>query len=100
MAELFLFPSLREGFGMPILEAMASGVPVITSYSSSMPEVSGGGAYLINPEKTKEIAEAMLKIVLDDTVRVSLIEKGYEQSKKFSWEQSAREVLEIYKQVV
>ena len=98
LASLFLFPSLREGFGIPIIEAMAAGVPVITSNTSSMPEVAGESAHLINPTKTKELEQAIIQILSDEVYRLNLIRKGIEQSKSFSWAQSAESVLNVYEQ--
>lgn len=99
LSQLFLFPSLREGFGIPIIEAMACGVPVITSNTSSMPEVAGVAAHLIDPNKYDEICMGMLKITSDTNYRSQLIEKGLLQSKKFTWNKMALQVLEQYKQI-
>lgn len=99
LSQLFLFPSLREGFGIPIIEAMACGVPVITSNTSSMPEVAGDAAHLIDPNKTEDICNGMIKIMSDDTYRNELIQKGLMQSKQFSWNKMAAQVLEEYKQL-
>ncbi|REG89761.1 glycosyltransferase family 4 protein [Winogradskyella sediminis] len=98
LAEVFLFPSLREGFGIPIIEAMACGVPVITSNTSSMPEVAGDAAYLVNPKNETEIFEAILKIRVVTTLKKELIKKGLKQYQLFTWENAAKKVLEIYKQ--
>lgn len=97
LSKLFLFPSLREGFGIPIIEAMACGVPVITSNTSSMPEVAGDAAHLIDPIKTQEICNGMIKILTDDGYKNKLIQKGLKRSKVFSWEKMAHQVLELYK---
>ncbi|NQV00966.1 MAG: glycosyltransferase family 4 protein [Parcubacteria group bacterium] len=94
-AEMFILPSFYEGFGMPILEAQASGCPVITSNVSSMPEVAGQGAILIEPKNIEQIAESMYKIINDSQLKKDLIEKGYENIKKFSWQKCAQETLEI-----
>ena len=99
LSKLFLFPSLREGFGIPIIEAMACGVPVITSNNSSMPEVAGDAAHIIDPNKPKEICDGMIKITSDAKYRNELIQKGLLQSKKFSWNRMAFQVLEQYKQL-
>ncbi|MBI2593541.1 glycosyltransferase family 4 protein [Candidatus Daviesbacteria bacterium] len=90
-----VFPSLFEGFGLPILEAFACKCPVITSNISSMPEIAGDAGLLVNPEKVDEISEAMLKIVSNDKLRNSMIQKGLERLKRFSWEKSALKTVEI-----
>ena len=97
--KIFLYPSLRESFGIPILEAMACGTPVITSNTSSMPEIAGEAAYLINPYKTEEITEAINKLLFDSVLTANLIKKGYIQSQKFSWNAMAKNVLKIYEEV-
>ena len=97
LSKLFLFPSLREGFGIPIIEAMACGVPVITSNTSSMPEVAGDAAHIIDPNKTEEIYNGMIKIISDDKYKKELIQKGLIRSKQFSWNSMASQVLELYK---
>ena len=97
LSDLFLFPSLREGFGIPIIEAMACGVPVITSKTSSMPEVAGDAAYLINPNEAQEICQAILKIMSDNSFKNELIKKGLKRSKQFTWNNSALKVLAQYK---
>ena len=99
LSQLFLFPSLREGFGIPIIEAMACGVPVITSNTSSMPEVSGDAAHIINPNKTKDISNGMIKILSDDRYKNELIRKGLYRSQQFSWNKMASQVLEEYKKL-
>ncbi|NVK26862.1 MAG: glycosyltransferase family 4 protein [Flavobacteriia bacterium] len=96
-ARFFLYPSLRESFGIPIIEGMASGTPVITSNTTCMPEVSGGAAPLINPEKPAEIAEVMLSLWSDDDEREKWIAKGLERAKDFSWEQNVLRLIELYK---
>lgn len=99
LSELFLFPSLREGFGIPIIEAMACGVPVITSNISAMPEVAGNAAHLVNPNKPEEICRGMLKIVFNESYKKELIQKGLERSTAFSWNSMAFKVLEQYKEL-
>ena len=88
-----MFPSFYEGFGIPILEAQASNLPVVTSFVSSLPEVAGEGALFIDPNNSMQIAEAVYKIISDQAVRDSLIALGQENIKKFSWEKCARETL-------
>ncbi|NRB82847.1 MAG: glycosyltransferase family 4 protein [Winogradskyella sp.] len=96
LSELFLFPSLREGFGIPIIEAMACGTPVITSNTSSMPEVAGDAACLVNPNSTENIYEAIAKVRSDKNYKNQLTEKGLARYTKFTWENAARQVLGIY----
>lgn len=92
---VFLFPGFYEGFGLPILEAQAAGVPVVTSFNSSMPEVAGEGALFVNPRNPAQIAEAAKKIIDEELLRDRLIQGGYENIKRFSWEKCARETLKI-----
>lgn len=95
-SDLFLYPSLRESFGIPMLEAMGCGVPVITSNTSSMPEVAGDGALIIDPFKPEEITTAMVNILSDNELKSDLIRKGLVQAAKFSWKAMAENVLKIY----
>jgi len=95
-AELFAFPSLHEGFGLPPLEAMACGTPVVTSNCSSLPEVVGNAAIMVNPENVFEIARAMKDVLTGPDLRARLIAAGNEQVRRFSWERTARQVLETY----
>ena len=95
-AELFLFPSLREGFGMPILEAMACGTPVITSVISSMPEVAGNAGWFVDPSDVDEIALNILHLEDYPEEIEDLREKGLQRSREFSWEKAARNLLKIY----
>ncbi|MFW6025682.1 MAG: glycosyltransferase family 4 protein [Candidatus Woesearchaeota archaeon] len=96
-ADLYVYPSLYEGFGLPILEAQACGCPVLTSNVTSMPEVAGYGAHIVNPYSEKEIAEGMEKILNDKKYREELIKKGFENVKRFSWEKTARDILKVCK---
>ncbi|MEI7503617.1 MAG: glycosyltransferase family 1 protein [Paludibacter sp.] len=98
-SKLFLYPSLRESFGIPILEAMACGVPVITSNTSSMPEIAGNAAEIVDPTNPLEIRDAINRILKDDSYNKSLVEKGIERAKMFSWKVMAENYLELYKQV-
>jgi glycosyltransferase involved in cell wall biosynthesis len=99
-AEVFVYPSFYEGFGLPVLEAMASGTPVITSNTSSLPEVAGDAAVLINPTEIFDLYEAMEAVVTKPSLREELKGKGLEQSKKFSWEKTAQQTLQVYHNVV
>lgn len=95
MADIFVFPSLYEGFGIPILEAQKCGVPVITSNVSAMPEISGVGAVLINPYDVNDIKNAIEKIIIDKEFSQNLVNKGYENVKRFSWKDSAKKINKI-----
>lgn len=97
--KVFLYPSLRESFGIPILEGMACGVPVITSNTSSMPEIAGGAAHIVDPHNSEEITLAIIKILADKKYSDELCAKGIERAKKFSWKNMAIQYLELYKQV-
>jgi glycosyltransferase involved in cell wall biosynthesis len=99
-AKIFVFPSLYEGFGLPPLEAMVHGTPVVTSNTSSLPEVVGNAAVLVNPENVFEIMRALHRVLLDQPLREKMKRRSYEQSQKFSWESSARRVLQVYEEVV
>ena len=99
LATAFVFPSLYEGFGLPPLEAMASGTPVIASAVSSLPEVVGVAAMLVNPENVFDIARGITEVLTNDELRVSLIAKGRKQAASFSWDRTAREVLQLYEEL-
>jgi len=94
--DVFLYPSLRESFGIPMLEAMSCNVPVITSNTSSMPEVAGGAAHVVNPFKPEEITQGIIEIINNEVYRKSLCSKGLERSKQFSWLNMAKEYLKLY----
>lgn len=96
---LFLYPSLSEGFGMPLVEAMACGTPVITSNISCLPEIAGNAALLVNPSDTNAIAESMVKILSDQTLRLDKVVDGLINAKRFSWKRTAEQVFETYEQV-
>ncbi|PIP52869.1 hypothetical protein COX08_04140 [Candidatus Beckwithbacteria bacterium CG23_combo_of_CG06-09_8_20_14_all_34_8] len=98
-AILFAYPSLYEGFGFPVLEAMACGCPVITSNISSLPEVVGQTALLVYPKETKEIANAINTLLNDDKLRQKLVKNGLEQAKKFSWEKTANQMIKTYQDI-
>lgn len=94
--KVFLYPSLRESFGIPILEGMACGVPVITSNTSSMPEIAGDAASIVNPDRPEEIVEAINLILNDEKYRNSLVDKGLRRSLLFSWKNMAENYLKLY----
>ncbi len=98
-AKIFVFPSLYEGFGLPPLEAMAHGTPVLASNTSSLPEVVGNAAVLVNPENVFEIMHALHRVLMDQGLRERMKRRCYEQAKKFSWDASARQILEVYRSV-
>ena len=95
-ALLFVFPSLYEGFGLPVLEAMSCGVPVVTSNTSAMPEVAGDAALLVDPYDIKGMATAIAAIVHDASLRDNLRQKGLARAQQFSWEMTARQTLDLY----
>jgi glycosyltransferase involved in cell wall biosynthesis len=95
-AQLFVFPSLYEGFGLPILEAMASGIPVITSTTASMPEVAGDAAVLVDPRDPEAIAEAMARVLAEERLRQALIQKGLARARRFTWDTVAHDTLALY----
>ncbi len=95
----FVLPSLYEGFGLPVLEAMANGCPVITSNVSSLPEAGGDAALYVDPENVDDIVKNLQLIINNAELRKKMIEKGYKQVKKFSWEKTARETLQVLEEV-
>ncbi len=99
-ADLFVYPSLYEGFGLPPLEAMACGCPVITSNAASLPEAVGDAAVKINPHSVEELSNAIVELVMDSNKTNKLKDKGMEQVKKFSWERCAEETVSVYRQVL
>jgi glycosyltransferase involved in cell wall biosynthesis len=100
LARVFVFPSLYEGFGLPPLEAMASGTPVITSNVSSLPEVVGDAAMLIDPYSADAIAGAIRRVMMDDRLRDDMRERGLARAREFSWGRSVRRVKDIYDEVL
>ena len=99
-ARAFLYPSLYEGFGLPILEAMACGCPVICARTSSLPEVAGEAAILVDPFSPKELAEAIEQVITREDIRKALIARGFDRVRLFSWEKTARKTLEVFEQVI
>lgn len=95
-AAAFVFPSLYEGFGLPPLEAMASGTPVICSNATSLPEVVGDAAYIVSPDNVFDIARGIREVLLDEELRRGLISRGFVQARRFNWHETARQVLETY----
>ncbi len=96
-AEIFIMPSLYEGFGMTVLEAFATGTPAIVSRAGSLPEIADEAAYPVNPIDVTEIAQAILKLIEDENLKNSYRSKGLEQAKKFNWQRTAQETLQVYK---
>jgi glycosyltransferase involved in cell wall biosynthesis len=96
LAELFVFPSLYEGFGLPPLEAMACGTPVITSDRPSLPEVVGEAGLMVEATDSQELAEAMERVLTDENLRREMRGKGLEQAAKFTWEAAAGKLLDVY----
>jgi glycosyltransferase involved in cell wall biosynthesis len=96
LADFFVFPSLYEGFGLPVVEAMASGLPVITSSTSSLVEIAGDGAATIDPTNTEALADAIVRLATDDELRREVGRRGLQRSRIFSWTQTAKEMLAVY----
>ena len=99
-ADVFVFPSLYEGFGMPVLEAMACGTPVITSKTTSLPEVAGDAALLVNPEDAEELSDAIMRVLDDESLQSRLRTRGVERAKQFTWQRAAQQTLAVYRQIV
>lgn len=99
-AKTLVFPSLYEGFGLPPLEAMACGCPVVVSNAASLPEVCVEAAYYVDPYNTENITEGIYKVLTDENLRDTLIQKGFERVKLFSWKKTAKEVLTVFKEVL
>lgn len=97
-AQIFVLPSLYEGFGLPVLEAMRYGCPVATSNVSSLPEAGGDAAIYFDPENVEDIAQKIHKVLKDEKLRAKMIKEGHEQVKKFSWEKSAQEVIKVFEE--
>jgi glycosyltransferase involved in cell wall biosynthesis len=96
----FIYPSFYEGFGLPVLEAMACGTPVVTSNRSSLPEVAGQAGLLVNPDLPDHIADAIRRLVHDTELRSTMAEAGREQASQYTWQRTARETLSVYRDVV
>ena len=99
-ADIFVFPSFYEGFGLPPLEAMASGCPVLASNRSSLPEVIGNAGIMVDPKDSKEFARKIEKVLTDDDLRSKMIKKGLEQAATFSWDKCAEETIAVYRELM
>jgi glycosyltransferase involved in cell wall biosynthesis len=99
-SSIFAFPSLDEGFGMPVLEAMDAGVPVVTSNRSALPEVTGDAACLVDPEDTEALRQALRQLVEDEDLRHDLARRGRTRARLFSWDNAVRETWEVYREVL
>jgi glycosyltransferase involved in cell wall biosynthesis len=99
-ADLFVYPSLYEGFGLPPLEAMACGCPVITSNVSSLPEVVGDAGFIVDPSDIGGLSRTIKELLANDSLRENVIRKGLKRIKEFSWEKTAKESLKVYKEVI
>ena len=98
-SKILFYTSLSEGFGLPVLEAMACGVPVLTSNSGALPEVAGDAALLVNPRDINDMVGGLKKLLTDENLRNTCVAKGYEQIKKFSWERAAEGFPEVLRQI-
>jgi glycosyltransferase involved in cell wall biosynthesis len=99
-AQCLVFPSLYEGFGLPLLEAMACGTPVVTSNVSSLPEVAGDAALLVDPYAIESIADAVARLLTDSALRQELIRRGTARAAGFTWEAAARQLVSVYAQLL
>jgi alpha-1,3-rhamnosyl/mannosyltransferase len=99
-ASIFAFPSLDEGFGMPMLDAMARGVPVLTSNISAMPEVVGDAGLLVDPTDVDSIAAGLYRLTTDTALTVRLVQAGLERAKQFTWEKAVQLTREVYEELI
>jgi len=99
-ADVFAYPSLYEGFGLPVIEAMARGIPTVASNTSSVPEVAGDAALGVNPRSVREIAKAIERVLTDLDLAERLSTRGRRQAERFSWDETARLTLQVYENVV
>lgn len=100
LADVFVFPSLYEGFGLPVLEAMACGIPVVTSNVSALPEVAGQAGILVDPHNPEEIASGVYRLLSDRKLSSELVRAGLERSRQFTWKNAARELLKVFHELV
>ncbi len=99
-ADALVFPSLNEGFGLPLVEAMSTGTPIVTSNIASMPEVTEGAALLVDPNNAEEISSAMVRLLSDKGLQEKLRARGFERAKMFRWSETARETIKLYEEVL
>lgn len=99
VADVFVYPSLYEGFGLPVLEAMACGIPVVTTNVSSMPEITGDAGVLVDPYDVDSMADAIRRVVVDREIHAELECKGLERARMFSWERTAKETVAVYERI-
>jgi glycosyltransferase involved in cell wall biosynthesis len=100
LAKGFIFPSLYEGFGLPVLEAMACGTPVVTSNAASLPEVAGEAALLVDPYRVEEITAAMRRVLEEPGLAQELRQKGLARARQFTWEKTAQQTIAVYEKVL
>jgi len=98
-AGIFAFPSLDEGFGMPVLEAMDAGIPVIAGNRSALPEVCGDAADLVDPLSEQQLAAALVRLATDESHRTELVARGARHAKKFRWEDAVAKTLDVYREL-
>lgn len=98
-AEVFVFPSFYEGFGLPVVEAMACGTPVITSNATSLPEVVGDAGFMVDPNSVDEMVTALTRVLNDPQLRQTMREKGLERTKQFTWKRTAQQTIEVYRKI-
>lgn len=99
-AKLFVYPSLYEGFGLPTVEAMACGIPVITSNITSIPEVVDNSALLIDPKDTDSLCESMLNVLSNQALYNNLVKSGLKRAAQFSWEKTAKDTIRVYNKII
>jgi glycosyltransferase involved in cell wall biosynthesis len=99
-AAAFVYPSLWEGFGLPVLEAMACGTPTVTSKASSLPEVAGDGALLVDPLSVEELAEALIRVLGSEETAQRLRQAGMKQASRFSWQQTGQQTAAVYRRAL